>query len=741
MKEFGKNNRRNMGRKKNNCKLFPYKRTELLSAQDVQQKAGWEITAFDLPSTWKHTQGEGVVVAVIDTGVDLSHQDLVKNLLPGKNFIDPKKDPIDDSGHGCISKETLVHTNFSGITEIEYLYNSLDCQEETMLNEDGVFFIKNVEQINLKTLSLDSKNINPVVSQIEAVHKIPINREIINVELEGNINFKLTPWHPVYLLLNKHHKVYEIQRKRADEIKIGDHFVFPSNSNFDFGETQFVEINEGFICENCKHIPKYCLKEKPSFCKKCKSKNWSTNNRKIIINKDIAWLCGIVLTDGYIFEKANRIKVSSNTPEILNKVKNITERLGFSSKIQKNRILVYGKSIVKILLNLGVFSKNKSLNQTLPLWVGKSPLPIMCSFIAGVVDGDGCISKTNKKNRITTASIKFANEMACLMNFLGMPASVSNPEFDNRKRKIISKNPVYKINHSSLNEMTAICLAHPKKIERSKIKIKYQRKCRRVKSINKEEYCGFFYDFTVKNYHNYIANGHFVSNTHVSGIICAENNDIGVVGVAPKTKIIPIKVLDKNGNGNLENVSKAIIWAADQKVDFITMSLGSPEKIDIVHNAIKYAASKKIVVFCAAGNAGNQRKVFYPAAYKEVIGIGAVDENFNLAGFSCTGPDLDFVAPGVEILSTVPTNWYAMLSGTSMANPFVTGIACLLLSYKRKNNLDIKLETASDYINVLKQYTIPVSNSEFAGKRFFEGFGIIDPRKMEKWVKENSKVE
>jgi len=511
-----------MARKKNNCKLFPYKRTELLSAQDVQQKSGWEITAFDLPSTWKHTQGEDVVVAVIDTGVDLSHQDLVKNLLPGKNFIDPKKDPIDDSGHGCVSKETLIHTNFLGITEIEYLYNYLNCQEETMLNEDGIFFIKNVEQINLKTLSLDSKNINPVVSKIEAVHKIPINREIINIELEGNINLKLTPWHPVYLIFNKNQEVYEIQRKRADEIEIGDHFVFPSNSNFDFLDSK---TNENSVCE------------KQEYSKKC---------------------------------------------------------------------------------HLG-----------------------------------------------------------------GTP----------------------------------------------------------VKSINKEEYCGFFYDFTVKDYHNYIANGHFVSNTHVSGIICAENNDIGVVGVAPKTKIIPIKVLDKNGNGNLENVSKAIIWAADQKVDFITMSLGSPEKIDIVHNAIKYAISKKVVIFCAAGNAGNQRKIFYPAAYKEVIGIGAVDENFNLAGFSCTGPDLDFVAPGVEILSTVPNNWYAILSGTSMANPFVTGIACLLLSYKKKNNLDIKLETANDYIDILKQYTIPVSNPEFAGKRFFEGFGIIDPRKMEKWVKENTKAE
>lgn len=227
-------------------------------------------------------------------------------------------------------------------------------------------------------------------------------------------------------------------------------------------------------------------------------------------------------------------------------------------------------------------------------------------------------------------------------------------------------------------------------------------------------------------------NGH---GAHVTGIICAENNDIGMVGVAPKCKVIPVKVLDKKGAGNLLNVAEGIRWAADQGVDFITMSLGSPNPVQQIRKAIQYAAKKGIVVFCAAGNAGNTRQIFYPANYPETIGIGAIDENFDRAKFSCTGQDLDFLAPGAKIFSTVPDNWYAILSGTSMANPFVVGVAALLLSYKRQNNLKIKLNCAEDYRKIFKVNTIPIKNPQFAGKKFFEGFGIIDPQKMSQWVK------
>lgn len=223
--------------------------------------------------------------------------------------------------------------------------------------------------------------------------------------------------------------------------------------------------------------------------------------------------------------------------------------------------------------------------------------------------------------------------------------------------------------------------------------------------------------------------------SHVTGTICAENNDVGMIGIAPKSKVIPVKVLDSNGNGNMLNVAAGIKWAADQGVDFICMSLGCPNPVPQVEKAIDYADSKGIVTFCAAGNAGRTRQIFYPANYKTTIGIAACDENFSRADFSCTGDDLDFMAPGVKIFSTVPENWYGVLSGSSMATPFVVGVAALVLSYTRKNKTNIKLKNHEDYRQLFRKYTIPVSNPEFAGKKFFEGFGIIDPRKMEEWVK------
>jgi len=226
-------------------------------------------------------------------------------------------------------------------------------------------------------------------------------------------------------------------------------------------------------------------------------------------------------------------------------------------------------------------------------------------------------------------------------------------------------------------------------------------------------------------------NGH---GTHVAGTICAINNNLGMVGVAPMCKVLPVKALSNDGSGNTKDVVDAVYWSADQKVDFITMSLGTPKNVPALEKAIKYALEKGTITFCAAGNAGNTKEIFYPANYKETIGIGSIDENFNRANFSCTGEDLDFLAPGVRIFSTVPNNWYAYMSGTSMSNPFVVGCAALLLSYVRKNNLKINLKTPDDYRNIFKKHTIPLKDPKTSGKKFFEGFGIINPKEFEKWI-------
>lgn len=219
--------------------------------------------------------------------------------------------------------------------------------------------------------------------------------------------------------------------------------------------------------------------------------------------------------------------------------------------------------------------------------------------------------------------------------------------------------------------------------------------------------------------------------THVAGIIAAANNQIGMVGVAPEAKIIPVKVLNRSGNGNLVDVAKGIRWAVDEgKADLICMSLGSPNPVQEVRKAVQYAISKKVVCFVAAGNAGVTKEVYYPANYPETIAIGSIDENFSRSGFSNTGTNLDFMAPGGRIFSTVPDNWYAVLSGTSMAAPFATGVAALVLSCARSGGSRLKLESNQDYIDVFKKHTVPVSNKDLKDKSFYQGFGIIEPKKL-----------
>jgi subtilisin family serine protease len=229
--------------------------------------------------------------------------------------------------------------------------------------------------------------------------------------------------------------------------------------------------------------------------------------------------------------------------------------------------------------------------------------------------------------------------------------------------------------------------------------------------------------------------------THCTGIICALKNGHGIVGVAPRCKVMPIKVLDKNGNGDFLDAAKAIRFAVDKGADIISMSLGAPFKFQQVRKAIQYAKKKGVPVFCAAGNAGKTKNIFYPARYPESISVGSIDENFDRSSFSNTGQNLDFMAPGGEILSCVPDNWYAVMSGTSMACPFAVATAALLLSYKRTKGKKIKLNLPGDYRNLMMKHTIPITNKKWAGKKFFQGFGIIDPRQFMEAMKQNKALK
>jgi major intracellular serine protease len=210
--------------------------------------------------------------------------------------------------------------------------------------------------------------------------------------------------------------------------------------------------------------------------------------------------------------------------------------------------------------------------------------------------------------------------------------------------------------------------------------------------------------------------------THVAGTIAASDNGLGMVGVAPKAKIMPIKALNDSGMGSNEDIIKGIYWAIDNKADFITMSLGSPVPSPRLEKAIDFAKSKNIVVFCAAGNSGESSEILYPAKYDYPISIGAIDSNFERTSFTCSGDELDFLAPGHDILSCYPGNTYAKMSGTSMSNPFAVGCAALAKSYYGN-----QLTTKEDYIELFKKTAIQLKNTRHKGIRKYEGYGIIQP--------------
>jgi subtilisin family serine protease len=214
--------------------------------------------------------------------------------------------------------------------------------------------------------------------------------------------------------------------------------------------------------------------------------------------------------------------------------------------------------------------------------------------------------------------------------------------------------------------------------------------------------------------------------THVASTIAARDNSFGIVGVANKSKIIPVKALNDKGQGNIETISSAVRWASDNGADFITMSLGAPYSSDILKNSIVYANRNGSVVFCAAGNSGPSVDIMYPAKYDNTISIGAIDKNLMRTDFTCSGDSLDFLAPGHEIIGCVPGNKYAVMSGTSMSNPFAVGLAAILLAFNKKHK-KYTLNTYQDYIDIFKKTAKPLEDDRYKGQKKYEGYGIIQP--------------
>lgn len=259
-------------------------------------------------------------------------------------------------------------------------------------------------------------------------------------------------------------------------------------------------------------------------------------------------------------------------------------------------------------------------------------------------------------------------------------------------------------------------------------------------------------------------NGH---GTHVAGIIAAAAAGDGtttygtgssagnIVGVAPGAKLLPVRVMDSQGNGNdftiAKGIDNAVAWRHPSdgtiKVNVINLSIGGPNPSPALAASLANAAKHGVLVIAAAGN--YNVPVYYPAAYPGALAVGALTPHNQRASYSCYGPQLALMAPGGAdpheasealnswsgIHSTVPTYpngtnklYYGTLAGTSMATPVVTGVAALILAQNYPRNLSL----TPDQLRMRLLAT--ATDIGPPGFDNLTGWGMINPKRALEWV-------
>jgi subtilisin family serine protease len=216
--------------------------------------------------------------------------------------------------------------------------------------------------------------------------------------------------------------------------------------------------------------------------------------------------------------------------------------------------------------------------------------------------------------------------------------------------------------------------------------------------------------------------------TLVAGVAAATgNNGKGIAGSDWGTKILPLQAMDDDSYGNTGSVGKAIYYAITQHADVISLSLGSSEPDALVEEAVRAASAAGIVVVAAAGNDGCDCMV-YPARYPEVVSVGALNASSQRASFSSWGDNLDIMAPGTNMTSSVwgadnPTTAYASgVNGTSFSAPMVSGMMTRMLS-QQPNATPLQL------IAAVTENTNRLALAATTPHDILLGFGTLDAAK------------
>lgn len=166
--------------------------------------------------------------------------------------------------------------------------------------------------------------------------------------------------------------------------------------------------------------------------------------------------------------------------------------------------------------------------------------------------------------------------------------------------------------------------------------------------------------------------------TSVASIISSKAEDNSVQGIASDVELYSLKYTDGTKKGELSNLVKAINWAIENQMDIINISSGLTSDVSSLHNAVKKAVNKNILVVASAGNDGQLTPAIYPARYEEVISVGAINKYMDISSFSNAAEAVTFTAPGESIATYSQAGNPIVVSGTSFAAPHITAFLAIL---------------------------------------------------------------
>lgn len=644
--------------------------TVLSVVSDPPEEIPYNVRMLGAPLEWAETKGAGIKVAVIDTGAT-PHPDLkYAAMLDFGGSGDPK----DYKGHGCIAPGDYILTSYCGLQTIENFFEQV--QGVAHFLHDGSV-VKEVGKQNIFTVASDQEG-NTVRGRIVAVHKLPYRGLVY--EVTTNVEkLTLTPWHPVYVFDGQ-----TIGKKRADELNVDDNILLACGQVSLTEEYKKVPFKTYWKCKHCGHEARG---GKRKYCRKCNAKNWNEGPtvEYICLDEELAYFLGLIMSDGHVMKGSQSIEFSNNDLSLMREFERLSLKL-FGKKAYyydtgrtgRFRARIHDRDVYNLVEYLGITVGNKSKVKKVPYLITKSPRSVIMAFVAGYLDGNGNINRKFRDKyylRLITGSRHFADELFLLLRTLGIGCRLSEQKGESLRGKYIT----WVITMELVDEVAKYLKSErfTTKIKEGSVTSSKFRKTAKVLDIKQVNYEGYMYDLTVDGYHNYIANGMVVSNTHVAGTVAANGK---IKGVAPEVELYSLKVADASGRLSVKAIARALYWCRDNKVDVVNMSLGGPQDIQEIKAACQACYDSGIILVASAGNYGAEFGVLYPAKYPTTIAVAAVDIHKIHPGWSAIGKELDVAAAGVQVWSTWLEGKYALLDGTSMAAPAITGAVALLQS-------------------------------------------------------------